>query len=118
VSYGIKHVAAHYNSLDVARKLLEVNGVATSNIHTQEVTGAPVFPGKKFDIVISLISWGFHYPVSTYLDQVYNLLATGGTLIIDVRKDQGGEDILKNKFDTFKVILEAQKYRRVIATKK
>lgn len=118
VYYGIKNVAAHYNSLDVARKLLEVNGVAPSNIHTQEVTGAPIFPGKKFDVVISLISWGFHYPVSTYLDQVYNLLTTGGMLIIDVRKDQGGEEILEKKFGSVRVIFEAQKYRRILVSKK
>ncbi len=118
VYYGIKNVAAHYNSLEIARNLLRVNGVEVSKIHTQEATGVPIFPDKKFDLIISLISWGFHYPVSTYLEQVYNLLTTGGTLIIDVRKDQGGEDLLQKKFGSLKIIFEAQKYHRIIVFKK
>ena len=117
VYYGLEKEAAYYSSLDVAKQLLIENGVDKLKIFIQEATGSPVFLNKKFDLVISLISWGFHYPVSTYLDEVYNSLNMGGTLIIDVRKDSGGEELLKNKFGSFEVIYEARKHRRILIKK-
>lgn len=118
VYYGIEKKAAYYNSLDIAKRLLMANGVKESHIHTQEVTGSPLFPGVQFDLVISLISWGFHYPVSTYLEEVYNSLSTGGALIIDVRKETEGEALLEKKFGSLTIISEAKKYRRVLVFKK
>ena len=50
------------------------------------------------DFVISTISWGFHFPVSTYLKSVANVLSENGILIIDIRKDTGGENELKTEF--------------------
>jgi SAM-dependent methyltransferase len=117
VYYGIEKVASYYNSLDVARGLLEANGAKPDKIHSQEVTGAPVFPGVDFDLVISLISWGFHYPVSTYLDEVHKRLRPGGRLIIDIRKGQGGEQLVEGKFGSIKIIGEFQKHVRVLAVK-
>lgn len=118
VYYGIKKEAAFYNSLSVAKSLLENNGVPPQNIHLQEVgLDRAIKFSEKFDLVISLISWGFHYPVSTYLDQVYELLKPGGVLIIDVRKGSGGESIIKDKFKNMEIIFEAPKYLRVVARK-
>jgi SAM-dependent methyltransferase len=117
VYYGIEKEAAYYNSLGIAKKMLVANGVAENNVFLQEVTGAPIFPGKKFDLIISLISWGFHYPISTYLDEVYNSLGPGGILIVDVRKDTDGEHLLKEKFGQYHIIYEAQKYRRLLIQK-
>ena len=117
VYYGIEKEAAYYNSLDIAKRLLMANGVKESHIHTQEVTEAPLFPGMKFDLVISLISWGFHYPISAYLDYTYGALTSGGTLIVDVRKGTEGEALLEKKFGSLKIISEAQKYRRILVSK-
>ena len=69
------------------------------------------------ELVISLISWGFHYPIQTYLDQVFALLAKGGTMIIDVRKQTEGLDMLGKRFAKVDVILEKSKYWRVLASK-
>ena len=118
VYYGIEKEAAYYNSLSIAKQLLIVNGVMESHIHTQEVTGAPMFPGTQFDLIISLISWGFHYPISTYLDDVYDNLSSGGTLIVDVRKGTEGETQLEKRFGLIKTIFESKKYRRILACKK
>jgi len=119
VFYGLEKTAAYYNSLDVARDFLIANGASKENIHTQEVAGNPIFQGKQFDLVISLISWGFHYPVETYLDEVYDLLKPGGKLIIDVRKGSGGEDLIEKKFGTAPLIVkDVQKRKRFVVEKK
>lgn len=118
VYYGIEKEAAYYNSLYIAEEILKLNGVDKSHIFLQEVSEAPLFPGKKFDLIVSLISWGFHYPIPTYLDYVYNALRPGGMLIVDVRKDTGGDKLLEEKFGPLRIIYEAQKYRRIVVLKK
>jgi SAM-dependent methyltransferase len=117
VYYGLEKEAAYYNSLSVARDLLIANGVEPSHVYTQEVGRDPIFPGKKFDLVVSLISWGFHYPITTYLDYVYNALSSGGSLIIDVRKGTDGEEKLQQKFGNLTVMSEAAKHRRILVKK-
>lgn len=119
VFYGFKKTAAYYNSLDVARDFLIANGASNEDIHIQEVAGNPIFPGKQFDLVISLISWGFHYPVETYLEEVYKLLKIGGKLIIDVRKGTEGEKLIEKKFGSKPIVIkDAQKRHRFLIEKK
>jgi len=119
VYYGIEEKASFYNSLDIAKLLLINNDVREENIYTQEVTQDNKINFKeKFDLVISLISWGFHYPVSIYIDQVHDLLKPDGVLIIDVRKGSGGKDMLKNKFGNIEVITDRQKHERIVVRKK
>jgi len=69
------------------------------------------------DLIISLISWGFHYPVDTYLEKAYDLLNKDGILILDVRKDTNGLDLLTQRLGAYKVILETAKYSRVSTSK-
>ncbi|MBU6388629.1 class I SAM-dependent methyltransferase [Patescibacteria group bacterium] len=119
VYYGLEKTASYYNSLGVARNLLIANGVDNKRVHTQEATGDSIFPGVQFDLVLSLISWGFHYPVETYLDEVNNLLKSDGKLIIDVRKGSDGNKILEQKFNSKPVLIkEAQKHERFMIEKK
>lgn len=116
VYYGLEQKGCYYNSLDIAKELLTENGVAAGDIITQEAgNDSRIHFNEKFDLVISLISWGFHYPVATYLDQVYNLMAPSGMLILDARK--GTENEIKQKFGNATVIFEARKYFRIMARK-
>ena len=80
-----------YNNFDLAKSLLELNGVPTKNIVTHDIDSKP-FPRAKYDLVISLLSWGFHYPISTYTPH----LKENGVIIVDVRKGSDSEkDITK-----------------------
>jgi len=38
------------------------------------------------DLIISLKSWGFHYPIHTYMNLAKRSLRPGGTIIVDLRK--------------------------------
>jgi SAM-dependent methyltransferase len=118
VYYGFREKGAFYNSLALSKKFLEVNGVYPEKIHLQEANkDNSIHFDARFDIVLSLISWGFHYPVSTYLDEVFEKMNTGGILIIDVRKNTGGEGKLLEKFGNCKAIIETEKYVRVVSKK-
>ncbi|OEK06760.1 class I SAM-dependent methyltransferase [Roseivirga misakiensis] len=118
VFYGYEPSGSFYNSMEYSRGFLEQNGVPKSNIHLQEATddNEILFP-VSFDLVVSLISWGYHYPVSTYLDTVFDKLAPGGKLIIDVRKGSEGLELIKEKFGNQEVVYSEGQCERVVAIK-
>jgi hypothetical protein len=118
VFYGYKEKSAFYNSLILAKSFLRLNGIDKSKIHLIEVpSNNKISTDCSFDLVISLISWGFHYPLSQYLDDVYELLNENGTLILDLRKTSDDKAILQNRFSGVKQIAEGKKYYRMLAIK-
>ena len=110
VFYGYEDDAAHYASLGIARRLLEENGVPPEDIATFDPDRDGYPAGRTYDLILSLISWGFHYPVSTYLDDVQRTLAPGGTLIVDVRDGTGAEDELRVLGDA--EVVERSRWRK------
>jgi len=118
VYYMYEEKGAFYNSLGIAREILVNNGIDINKVHLIEATeNNSIEIEKGVDLVISLISWGFHYPVSIYLEKVYDLLNGDGTLILDVRKNTDGLNLLSQRFGGYRVIIERGKYIRVCATK-
>ncbi len=118
VYYGYKKRASFYNSLQVSRRLLEINGVDKNRIHLQEAAeNDEITFDREFDVVVSLFSWGYHFPVKAYLDQVYDKIRRGGILVLDVRKGTGGEGEIEEKFGNSKPLFEDKKYTRLLAVK-
>ena len=112
--YGFEKRGSFYNSLSLAKKVLVDNGVLEKNIFLQEATNDNAINfNKKFDLIISTISWGFHYPVEIYLDEVFSELNVDGILIIDVRKESNGRELLQDKFGNGKIIKEFTKHDRL-----
>ena len=95
----------YYNSLPITRRLLEMNGVPPEHIST-------ALP-ERCDLVISLFSWGFHYPVSTYLPLVKTVLHPGGRLILDIDKRNDGSAALRADFEIVGVLSDLGTARRV-----
>ncbi len=118
IYYHFKKKGAFYNSLQISKTILKNNDINSGNIYLQEATqdNRISFEGN-FDMVISLISWGFHYPILTYLDEVYKKLKIEGILIVDIRKNSGGENEMKRKFGNYKIIFSSKTYLRVLARK-
>lgn len=78
---------AGYASLDAAAALLVENGCAPDRVVTVnprkrewQATGA------EFDLVTSLISCGFHYPIDDYLQVFLGALDAGGCVCLDLRR--------------------------------
>jgi SAM-dependent methyltransferase len=118
IYYGFKKEAAFYNSFEAAQKLLCNNGIQKSRLHFIEASpDFHTFVNTKIDLVISLLSWGYHFPVSTYLHQVHNIMSRGRHLILDIRKETEGKKELEAKFPNVKIISEGEKYIRVLAIK-
>ena len=83
-----------YNDRAFTEKLLKANGI--TNYQWWDI-GSTELP--EVSVVTSLLSWGWHYPISTYIDAVAKALRPGGRLIFDIRPDQPGEDNLRQRFE-------------------
>lgn len=105
VRAGFQPEMRPYNSMPVARRLLEENGVPREEISE----GWPF----RCHVAVSLLSWGFHYPVSTYLPMVTRVLLPGGRLILDVRKGTDGLKALENDFDHVGTVRSGKKADRI-----
>lgn len=75
-----------WNDMALAREVVEANGGAVSSV-------LPIGSGDlpAVDNVVSLLSWGWHYPVDAYLDAVVRALRPGGRLVIDLRDNRPAE---------------------------
>jgi SAM-dependent methyltransferase len=119
VWYSFKEKGAFYNSLELARETLSLNGVAPSKIKLISAPDDGLIPldDNSIDVIVSTISWGFHYPIKLYIDSVYKLLSNDGTLILDIRKDSSGFEEL-NKLFEITIIEENLKSQKVKCIKK
>lgn len=78
-----------YNDMQVATEFLRKNGV--TDIHTYPADPSLTIP---CELIISLLSWGHHFPVETYLDLATRSLGEGGLLVLDIRFETEGEDFI------------------------
>jgi SAM-dependent methyltransferase len=118
VWYLFTSQAAFYNSLPIAKQLLVSNGIPDPNIHLIEANPRNTIPvDVPVDVALSLLSWGFHYPVATYLQAVYELVSDRGIVILDVRNGTDGLDMLRQRFCQVDVLIATAKYQRVVARK-
>ena len=116
-SFSVK--GAFYNSLLLAKKNLILNGIPSNKINLIEAPANGVIKNlKNIDLIISTISWGYHYPVDLYIDSVFSIMSKNGTLILDVRKNMGGLETLASKFKHISIIKEDSNSLTVKCSKK
>lgn len=83
VYYGYNTEGSFYNNLDLSEQFLRINGINNKiNLLTPETDFSNF---GKFDLILSLISWGFHYPIETYLERLNSTISDKGIFIIDIR---------------------------------
>lgn len=119
IYYGFRDKTAFYNSLPEAFHLLLNSGVPDKNIILHEAGDDqnPPFKNISYDLITSFISWGYHYPINTYLNDVKHSLSPEGVLIVDLRIDGEEFSILQHEFAEVSVIYQTPYLRRVMAKK-
>jgi hypothetical protein len=116
--YGFSTDPAGYNSLAITDQFLSVNGVPAQCRHLLQPEALESLPMKgRFRIILSLLAWGFHFPVATYLPSTYELLASGGHLVLDIKKGTNGFDQLGSLFPRPRILVETPDYARVLVVK-
>jgi len=111
IHYGYHKTASVYNSLDLSGAFLKNNGVEKKKIGLHDASF--MFPVRQYDIIISLLSLGFHYPVDTYLSEM--IMCKPKIIILDLRKHSEQLRHLLSYFDV-KIIAEYSKVQRVLLT--
>ena len=98
---------SHYHDWNAALSLLDANQVPLDNIRCVDLLHEP-FPAESFDVVISLLSMGFHYPVNTHPIKV----KPGGVFIADVRINSDNWSKIPGNWE---IVYESSKYRRIVS---
>ncbi len=117
IHFGFKKTASFYNDLNLSKKVLTDYGILDSKVTTIEATNENLQKLQNIDLIISCIAWGFHFPVSTYVQEVSELMNEKSVLILDIRDDTGGIEELSKFFDV-EIISQVKITLRVCCKKK
>lgn len=118
IHYGFHELPAAYNSLDVSRQLLTANGVPYGKIHNVSPLSLEKEVSKgSIDLVLSILAWGFHFPIETYLPVVHHAMTDQGRLILDIRHDTEGIESLEKFFQIERLLVKTDKYTRIAVRK-
>jgi len=79
-------IFAGYNMLEETGRLLAAHGV---NGRVVDLKGAGLPENEQFDLVFSVMSWGFHFPVGEYARWAAR---NGRVTILDCRADTGARE--------------------------
>jgi len=113
--YGMSENPSAYNSLSRSVDYLTSVGVPPDAINTVNLSATKLPENEKYDLIVSLISLGYHYPVSVYLDYLTEHLSESGVMILDCRLDSDGIESLGRHFD-IKTIYEDIFMTRIACT--
>lgn len=94
--------------LRCARELLSANGVADDHIHTVASHDADSLSESGYDLIVSVRSWCYLYPIDTYIDLVHTALRPGGRLLVDVNKKLGGLAALQEHLPSAQLVSDRQ----------
>jgi len=117
IFYNFHEQTAVYNNLGAAVDLLTANGVMWEDIRLDDLGTSRRVRPMHADIVISLLSCGFHYPVAMYFDEILERTSTGSVLILDIRKGVKQGTPIKKWFDTLGTI-EYRKHLRYVGERR
>jgi hypothetical protein len=116
--HGFQNQGSGYANLESSKRFLISNGINPESIDTCNPLKENM-PNFKFDILISIISMGFHYPCDQYAKWININCKNNGLILFDKRKKvvDDGFELLKNTF-SIKEQLEYIKHHRIILSKK
>lgn len=77
-----------YNDLSCAGKIITNNQRTSARVRTFDADRGltPQAVGGRVDILYSILSWCFHYPVETYSQQAGAMVKPGGLLFVTARR--------------------------------
>jgi protein-L-isoaspartate O-methyltransferase len=103
--YGMGATERYYNSLNLAKNYLARNGIEPNRIHTIEIDSKK-FSYRKYDLIVSFISLGFHYHIDTYWIDIIDSIADEGLVIIDIRNNSSSHTFIEeqNKSNQISVV--------------
>lgn len=100
-SYGETETFGFYNSIEDLKTVWKEAGLIFFFIDANNIN---IDKNKKFDLIYSFKSCGFHYPINTYLNLIKLHSHKDTRLVFDIRKKSSKEQL--THFDIVQVIQE------------
>ena len=119
IKYGFSSNYESYNDLKETRNLLINNDILPSSINTFDVE-KDFQIDTKIDLVISLKSMGYHYPIDQYLRLFQTCCDENTSFIFDVSEGYYNESLFKKHFESVDIIYEEKSIhslKRLLCTK-
>ena len=117
IKYGFSSEYESYNDLNQTKNLLLKNNI--NSLHTIDVE-KDIKIENKIDLVISLKSMGYHYPIDQYLKLFSTCCDDNTCFIFDVSEGYYNASLLKKYFDVVDIIYEEKSIhslKRLFCTK-
>ena len=119
IKYGFSSDYESYNDLKETRNLLINNDINPSSINTFDVE-KDFKIDAKIDLVISLKSMGYHYPIDQYLRLFQTCCDENTSFIFDVSEGYYNENLFKKYFESVDIFYEEKSIhslKRLFCTK-
>ena len=105
IKYGFNKNYESYNDLKETRNILLKNGILEEQIFIKNVD-EEININKKIDLVISLKSMGYHYPIENYTNLFKKICTEITEFIIDISNDNYNIEYVERYFDKVKLIYQ------------
>lgn len=102
VKYGWNPKDSKYNNLELTEQFCTENGL--NNFEILDLSKNKLDKLSNIDMVISMLSVGFHYPIEEYINQLIKISSKNVTMIFGVRKGIYNQDSFKNLFLETKIL--------------
>ena len=105
IKYGFSDNYESYNDLNETKNILLDNKIDKNCINLFDVE-KPIEINKKIDLIISLKSMGYHYPLELYLELFKKCCTSKTTFIFDVNESYYDKNLLGKYFENIEIIYE------------
>ena len=104
IKYGFSINYESYNNLLATKKTLELNNIDENKINLIDVNKNYHIKEKSIDVVISLVSMGYHYPISNYVDLLKKTCTKKTIFIFDIATEYQDLELIKNLFNHYEIL--------------
>ena len=110
VSYGFDAKGQFYNNFNLTKDFLLNHGINNKKLILVDADEKDDID-NKFDLVISLLSMGYHYPISQYLDFLKKNTHSETVFIFDIANEYSKLNDISKLFQKIEVIKESSEIR-------
>ncbi|MDB0031768.1 hypothetical protein N9E32_00595 [Alphaproteobacteria bacterium] len=104
IKYGFSKNYESYNDLSATKETLILNNIDEKKINLIDVKKNYVIKEKSIDLVISLVSMGYHYPISNYIQLLRKTCNNNTVFIFDIATEYQDLNIIKNYFNYYEIL--------------
>lgn len=105
IKYGFSKNYESYNNLNETKKILLSNNILGEQIFLKNAE-EKIDINKKMDLVLSIKSMAFHYPLENYLDLLKRVCTKNTEFIFDISTERYQLDSLSEYFEKIDIIYE------------